>query len=362
MAPVSDVTNALSGTGPRAALPRRALARLAAASALAVPLGTIMRRARAADDLAAPAILTPRTKITFIWNPAALCNVVVGVAKEQGIFDKHGLDVETIFTGGDTASILEALALNKAQATSTFLLRLLKPLEAGFDVKLTSGVHAGCSYLIASRDAGINTLQDLRGKRVGMSDLNSPMKLLYEIQLKKAGIPTEEITWRQYPADVFVIAVQKGEIDAFADGEPNAYYAVKRSNGKLFKLASSGAGELGDYTCCVLSINGKLIRDNRPAAAALTRAMLEASKTVDHDRQIAVRAAVRYSPFQAKPEELDEMIAGYPYDEHRGCPTGEEFRQHVLYFAQGLHETGILRSGTDPVRFTNLITQDVLTG
>jgi len=33
----------------------------------------------------------------------------------------------------------------------------------------------------------------------------------------------------------------------------------------------------------------------------------------------------------------------------------------VLYFAQGLHETGILRSGTDPVRFTNLITQDVLT-
>jgi len=322
MALVSDGTNALSDSAPPAGLRRRGLVRLAAASALAVPLGAALRTARAADDLAAPAVLTPRTKITFVWNPAALCNVVVGVAKEQGIFEKHGLDVETIFTGGDTASILEALALNKAQATSTFLLRLLKPLEAGFDVKLTSGVHAGCSYLIASRDAGINTLQDLRGKRIGMSDLNSPMKLLYEIQLKKAGINPDEITWRQYPADVFVIAAQKGEIDAFADGEPNAYYAVKRSNGKLFKLASSGAGELGDYTCCVLAINGKLIRDNRPAAAALTRAMLEASGLVDRDRQIAVRAAVRYSPIQAKPEELDEMIAGYPYDAHRGCPTG----------------------------------------
>jgi NitT/TauT family transport system substrate-binding protein len=359
MALVSDVTNALSVSGQRIALPRRRLVRLAGAAALAAPLG--LRSARAADDLAAPAILTPRTKITFIWNPSALCNIVVGLAKDQGIFEKHGLDVETIFTGGDTPSILEALALNKAQATSTFLLRLLKPMEAGFDVKLTSGVHAGCSYLIASRDAGISTLEDLRGKRVGMSDLNSPMKLLYEILLKRAGVNPEEITWRQFPADVFTIAVQKGEIDAFADGEPNAFYAVKRSNGKLFKLDSSGKGELGNYTCCVLTVSGKLIRDNRPAAAALTRAMLEASKLVDQNRQLAVKAAVRFSPVQAKPEELDEMIAGYPYDEHRGCPTGEEFRQHVLYFARGLHDTGILRPGTDPVRFTNLITQDLLT-
>jgi NitT/TauT family transport system substrate-binding protein len=334
--------------------------RLGAAAAVVAPLGKLVLPARAADDLAAPALLPSRTKITFIWNPAALCNIVVGVAKEQGIFDKHGLDVETIFTGGDTASILEALALNKAQATSTFLLRLLKPLEAGFDVKLTAGVHAGCSYLIASREAGINTLQDLRGKRIGMSDLNSPMKLLYEIQLKKEGVSPDDVTWRQFPPEVFTIAVQKGEIDAFADGEPNAYYAVRRSKGKLFELASSGKGELGSYACCVLAINGKLIRANRPAAIALTRAMVEAAGIVDKNNDLAVKAAVRYSPVQAKPEELAEMIAGYPYDEHRGCPTGNEFRSHVLYFAQGLSETGILKPSTNPDRFTDRITLDIL--
>ena len=341
-------------------LRRRALVRLGTVAGLATPFGLLARRARAADGLAAPALIQARTKITFIWNPAALCNIVVGVAQKEGIFEKYGLDVETIFTGGDTASILEALALGKAHATSTFLLRLLKPLEAGFDVKLTAGVHAGCSYLIASRAAGINTLQDLRGKRVGMSDLNSPMKLLYEIQLKKAGVPPEEVIWRQFPADVFSLAVDKGEIDAFADGEPNAYYVVKRSKGKLFDLSSSGTGELGNYTCCVLAVNGRLIRENRPAAVALTRAMVEASRTVDKNQNLAVEAAVRYSPIKAKPEELAEMIAGYPYDEHRGSPTGEEFRSHVLYFAQGLKETGILKPGTDPVRFTDRITLDVL--
>ena len=54
------------------------------------------------------------------------------------------------------------------------------------------------------------------------------------------------------------------------------------------------------------------------------------------------------------------MIASYPYDEHRGCPTGAEFRRHILYFAQGLKETGILKPSTDPVRFTDRITLDLL--
>ena len=286
---------------------------------------------------------------------------MIGLAQRQGIFEKHGLDVETLNVGSDTSAILEALALGKADATSNFLLRFLKPLEAGFDVKLTAGTHAGCSILIASRDAGIETLQDLRGKRIGMSDLSSPMKLLYEIHLNKNGVPPDSITWRQFPSDVFTIAVQKGEIEAFADGHPNAYYAIKRSKGKLFELASNGTGELGQYTCCALAISGRLIRDNRPAAAALTRAMVEASKSVDRNNTLAIEAAQFYSPRQVKPEELGEMIASYPYDEHRGCPTGEEFRRHVLYFAQGLKDTGILKPGTDPVRFTNRITLDVLT-
>jgi NitT/TauT family transport system substrate-binding protein len=286
---------------------------------------------------------------------------VIGLAQRQGIFEKHGLDVETLNVGSDTSAILEAIALGKADATSNFLLRFLKPLEAGFDVKLTAGVHGGCSILIGSRAAGIQTIQDLRGKRIGMTDLSSPMKLLYEIHLKKNGVPPETIEWRQFPSDVFTIAVDKGEIEAFADGHPNAYFALKRSKGKLFQLASNGTGELGQYTCCVLAISGKLIRSNRPAAAALTRAMVEASVSVDRNNHLAVDAAQHYSPRQVKPEEIGEMIASYPYDEQRGCPTGEEFRRHVLYFARGLKETGILKPTTDPVRLTDRITLDVLT-
>jgi NitT/TauT family transport system substrate-binding protein len=286
------------------------------------------------------------------------------LAQRQGIFARHGLEINTINVGADTSAILEAVALGKADATSNSILRFIKPLESGFDVKLTAGVHGGCSYLIASRAAGISTIADLKGKRIGMSDPTATGKFLYALALKKAGIdPETEVTWRQFPPDVFAIAVQKGEIDAFVDSQPNAYFVVKRSKGDLFELISNGTGELGLRTCCVLAVSGKLVRDNRPAAAALTRAFVEASLLVDHDNQLAVDAAQYYSPKSvAGPTEIGEMIASYPYDAHRGCPTGEEFRQQVLSYAQDLKEVGVLNPGTDPLRFANRVTADVLAG
>ena len=338
---------------------RRGLLRAGITASLAAPLGLPAGNARAAVDLAAPALMTPRHKITFVWFQAALCLVAFGVAQRQGIFEKHGLDVDILQAGADIAPILEAIALGKADATSHFLLRFMKPLEAGFDAKLTAGTHAGCFFLVASRAAGISTLQDLRGKRIGMADLGSPMKMLFEIHLARNGVPLDTITWRQFPSNVFSIATEKGEIDAFADVDPNAYFAIRRSKGKLFALAANGVGELGTHPCCGLLVSGRLIRDNRPAAAALTRAMVEASILAGRDTAVAVEAAQFFSPRQVKPEELGEMIAGYPADEQRSI-TGAAFRRQVLYHAEGLKETGVLKPSTDPARFTDRITLDLL--
>lgn len=346
----------------RRGLSRRGLLRNAALVTPLVLAGHQAIAQKAASELAAPAIIKSLAKLTFIWTPTSPCLVVVGLAQRQGIFAKYGLEVETLNVGSDTTSILEAVALGKAEATSNNILRFMKPLEAGFDVKLTAGVHAGCSYLIGSRGAGIAGVADLRGKRIGLADLGNPNRFLYASVLKKAGIdPETDVTWRQYPADLFPIAVQKGEIDAFVDNHPNVYFAIKRSKGDLFELAANGSGELGQRTCCVLALRASFIRDNRPAASALTQAMVESSLLVDSDLDLAVKTAQEFSPKSvAGPKEVRDMLGSYPYDAHRGCPTGEEFRQQVLSFARDLKDVGILKPSTDPVRFTNKITADVL--
>ena len=46
-----------------------------------------------------------------------------------------------------------------------------KPLEQGFDVKLTAGIHGGCMRVLATRSSGIVDLQGLKGRTIGVSDM-----------------------------------------------------------------------------------------------------------------------------------------------------------------------------------------------
>ena len=88
------------------------------------------------------------TLITFAWNPNSFCLTPVAVALETGIFAKNGLAVTLDNFGGSTDQLLEAIATNKAQAAVGMIFRWIKPLEAGFDVKLVAGLHGGCLLLI----------------------------------------------------------------------------------------------------------------------------------------------------------------------------------------------------------------------
>jgi NitT/TauT family transport system substrate-binding protein len=82
-------------------------------------------------------------------------------------------------------------------------LRWLKPLEQGFDVRITAGVHGGCIRLLGSKAADITSLESLRGKTIAISDQASPAKNFCSIEFAKNGIdPVRDVDWRQYPADL----------------------------------------------------------------------------------------------------------------------------------------------------------------
>jgi NitT/TauT family transport system substrate-binding protein len=312
--------------------------------------------------IAAPAVHAdggPRQKIRFTWNQTALCTAAVPIAVDRGIFDKHGLDVELVNFGGSTDQLLEQIATGHADAGVGMILRWLKPLEQGFDVKLVAGVHGGCSYLVASRAAGITDIPSLRGKRIGLTDFASPDKNLYAIILQNHGLdPNKDVEWKQYPDHVLSVAVDKGEIDAYVAGDPQVYYQVKNSGGKLFRVASNATNEFSERICCVLGLRGSLLRENKQAAASLTAAILEASHAVFADPDHAVEVSGRYAPRSATPANLSAMLQSYPYGHQ---PVGDDFRGQVLLYSQELQRAGVLKPSTDPVRYTRRITADPLT-
>lgn len=301
--------------------------------------------------LAAP----PLREVKLAWNANAVCLSAAPVALERGIFEKHGLKVELVNFSGSTDQLLESIATGKADAGVGMIHRWLKPLESGFDVKLVGSSHGGCVRLVGAEAAGVTSLKALKGKTIAVSDLNSPGKNFFSILLVKAGLnPEQDVTWRQFPGDMLGVAVEKGEAHAIADGDPNLFLIQRRTKG-LVDLASNLSGEYASKTCCVLGVSGKLVRNEKPVAAALARSINEAS---DFIANYPNETAKIFSPYsKASLEDLRAVLGTLTHKHH---PDGQALRQEIEFYARDFKLVGVLKPGTDPARFAAHVHGDVL--
>src|SRR5215468_9628343 len=107
-----------------------------------------------------------KVKVAYI---ALTCEPPIYVAYEKGFFKEEGLDVELVKSDWD--SMRDGLGLGKFDATHHLIMYLLKPIEKGLNVKLTGGVHTGCLRLQVGTKTDITKVEDLKGKKVGISHL-----------------------------------------------------------------------------------------------------------------------------------------------------------------------------------------------
>jgi NitT/TauT family transport system substrate-binding protein len=327
-------------------LTRRRLLASALAAATA-PLTTAW-----AEDVPPPAG-QPR-KVTVAWMPTALCHIAVPVADKQGFFKKNNLDVEFVNWAGSTDMLLEAISTGKADAGLGMILRWLKPMEQGFDVKLTAGTHGGCMHVLAAPDSGLKGIADLRHKRVGVGDVSGVDKNFFSIVLQKKGIdPNSEVEWKQFPPDMLGVALKRGEIDALSTSDPLAFI-LKRDNG-LIEVTNNLENGYENLACCVLGVRGSLIREDKPTAAAITRALVEAAAWAnDHPQE----SSEIYAPFAPKQRasDLAEMLKSVTSDQH---PLHQDLQRQVAFYVDDLKSVGVMKPSIDPTKFASRVCSDV---
>jgi NitT/TauT family transport system substrate-binding protein len=342
------------------------------AAGIAVPLGLIGPRVFAGNRIAVPdslmappickasasvpiTVLPQKRALKLTWNASAICTVGVPVAQQKGYFTKRNLDVDLINFGGSTDQLLEAIATGKADAGVGMALRWLKPLEQGFDVRITTAIHGGCMRLLAAKGSGINSLEHIKGKVVGVNDLGAPDKNFFSIRLAKLGIdPLTEVEWKVFPADLLPVALQKGEIQAFTLGDPLGW--VIRDRDGLAEVATNLDGEYAHRACCVLGVRGSLIRDDKPAAAAVTEAILEAQEFVYANPEEGAAIFAPYAP-AAKPEQLAAMLRSHTHGHH---PVGADLRAEIALYTDELKAISVIKPGTNSDRFSTKVYADVL--
>ena len=183
----------------------------------------------------------------------------------------------------------------------------------------------------------------------------APDKNFFSIRLAKLGIdPTSDVQFRVFPGDLLPVALQKGEIDAFCQGDPLGWVVRERDN--LHEVATNLDGEYAHRACCVLGIRGALIRDDKAAATAITEAVLEAQEFVANDPEETARIFAPYSPV-AKPDQLRRILLEHTHGHH---PIGADLKQELALYIDELKGISVIKPGTNTARLTDKVFADVL--
>ena len=116
-----------------------------------------------------PVFCETEKKITFLpqWLPQAQFAGYY-TAVDKAIYSKYGLNVE-ILQGGPNEPSLEGLANGKANFASAIMSTAIAKRAQGIKlVNIAQIVQRSALIIVAKKESGIKTIQDLNGKKVSV--------------------------------------------------------------------------------------------------------------------------------------------------------------------------------------------------
>jgi NitT/TauT family transport system substrate-binding protein len=103
-------------------------------------------------------------------------------------------------------------------------------------------------------------------------------------------------------------------------------------------------------------VRGSLIRNDRAAAAALTRAVLEAGHRVHENPEDAARIFSGYGG-KGSVEDLAAMLRS---QHHGDRPVGTDLKRQLVLYGDELKQVNVLKRTTDTAKFAERVYADVL--
>ena len=182
----------------------------------------------------------------------------VWVSYEQGFLKAYGLDAELVdFSGGSLS--MNSLINGKVDIAGG-LPQYVFALAASQNIYLklvhvTANNLPGNLQLIVRKDVQANSIEDLRGKRIGVHETSKDCLncLSFLVRFREIGlVPQGDVQIRKVPEAILGEALSAGIIDAAAMIQPYASSAVKRGIG--YPLRDERLGELGDPSTKVFGL------------------------------------------------------------------------------------------------------------
>lgn len=145
---------------------------------------------------------------------------------EAGYFEEEGLEVTTeVGQGG--AALVPAVLNDDYQFAFGNYVSLMLARQNGVDVQIVTNVvngadteDRGTNALLVAPDSGIDSVEDLAGKRFAVTTLNNVAEVNIRTTLREAGVDDSGISFVELPFPEMNAAVEAGDVDVAWQAEP----------------------------------------------------------------------------------------------------------------------------------------------
>lgn len=302
-------------------------------------------------------------KVKILNNKESLCLAPVHIAIINGYFEEEfqsiGQEYEIVTSNVDT--ITEQITSGKINAAYGLTGTLMQPISNGLSISFVTGLHRGCTKFYSKNGSRIDSLEDLKGKTIGVASLSdsAPIQLkrkLYHLGFTVTG-NNADIEFVTYAMTDLPTALDNGAVDAIGIHDPVAYNAEK--NYDFIKILDIGEDEVfSKEYCCQAYVSQELIKKNPEGAAAYARAIQKAAAFVQACPEETARLQVEHGYMPSESNEdivrYGEILAGLNFE-----PSVTLGRETFVSSFKDLQQTGDIDASLNLEEFTEKVYPDI---
>ena len=230
------------------------------------------------------------TKLSVGYSAISGDALPAWIAKDAGIFEKNGLDVQLVFFTGGTTAVM-ALVSTDTPIAQLAGAAVINSVMAGSDAALVVGGVTSLNYYLLGRPE-IKTAEQLRGGSVAISRFGSSSDFIARYALQKVGLtPGKDVTIVQIGSTTArVDAALTGRVQATVVNPPASIIAQKRGMTVLADLPKLGLV----YQHTSVATTRKYIREHPEIVRRYVKSQVDAVHRIYTDKEASLRALARF--------------------------------------------------------------------
>lgn len=290
-------------------------------------------------------------RLNFAYiSPNAGSSSVLWIAKDAGIFKKHGLDVNVIYIEG-TPKALMSLFAGELQVVAGTGPAVASARVRGADASMIMGFEVFLPYYLIATP-GIKSVEDLKGKVGANHSAATSADFAMRLGLRNIGLdPERDVSLRVVGAtNLRMIAMQQGQAQFIVISTTEREEAEKLGFRILVDLASKRIS----YPHSGIITSQKILKEKRDAILRFGRASVEAIHYFKNNKPQTIAILKKYaktdiSTLDSAYAYLRNAIPDMPYPTLEGMKTilaemGRTRPEVLKYDASTMVDTGIVKA------------------